>query len=374
MVRRVGVCLVVLLTCGASAWANAGTPLMWLGFLHLFFGNFLIGVWEALVLARRFHLPKTPLWLMVAANYVSAVAGLALLSVGSGIADLLGPALLMLGIPFLLTMLALAFALTAVVEWPFCLRLAGDGPDRKRLAWRMSLTAQAASYAILVPLYLLVSPINALFHARPLSRVAKPPVATVYYLTPSGSEVWRVRTDGTGRDRVMPVGQHSGISGIGIVPGPKEGAGDLVLFDKPSGSGKVRPRVLRAALAPPGSYAVAADVRRNSEGMHGALRTTTLYFLPAKQREWTVEAGFWPAEGISFWKKHAPKNEDQLTTLALETPYVATWLRNVTVMPNNQAVLQAGNVIVLLDVPTRRLAAITRGVYPVVVLEAQNEN
>ena len=33
------------------AWANAGTPLMWAGLLHLVFGNVLIGVGEGALLA-----------------------------------------------------------------------------------------------------------------------------------------------------------------------------------------------------------------------------------------------------------------------------------------------------------------------------------
>src|SRR5689334_1126069 len=67
---------IVLLACPYSALANAGTPLMWAGMLHLVFGNALIGVFEGLLIARLFSLPKRKTVLvMIGANYFSAWAG-----------------------------------------------------------------------------------------------------------------------------------------------------------------------------------------------------------------------------------------------------------------------------------------------------------
>jgi hypothetical protein len=58
------------------ASANAGTPLMWAGMLHLTLGNALIGIGEGLLIARVFQLPKRRCigW-MIAANYLSAWVG-----------------------------------------------------------------------------------------------------------------------------------------------------------------------------------------------------------------------------------------------------------------------------------------------------------
>lgn len=58
------------------AWANAGTPLMWAGMLHLVFGNALIGLGEGLLLAWVFFAPKVKTVLtLILANYVSAWLG-----------------------------------------------------------------------------------------------------------------------------------------------------------------------------------------------------------------------------------------------------------------------------------------------------------
>jgi hypothetical protein len=50
--------LFCLLALPCSAFANAGTPLMWAGMLHLVFGNAVVGVFEGLLIAWQFALPK----------------------------------------------------------------------------------------------------------------------------------------------------------------------------------------------------------------------------------------------------------------------------------------------------------------------------
>lgn len=58
------------------ASANAGTPLMWAGMLHLVFGNALIGLGEGLLIALVFKRPRARcIGLMIAANYLSAWLG-----------------------------------------------------------------------------------------------------------------------------------------------------------------------------------------------------------------------------------------------------------------------------------------------------------
>src|SRR5262245_60705590 len=57
------------------AWANAGTPLMWAGMLHLAFGNLLIGIGEGYLLSRWFSVPERRGAIMILANYFSAWVG-----------------------------------------------------------------------------------------------------------------------------------------------------------------------------------------------------------------------------------------------------------------------------------------------------------
>jgi hypothetical protein len=69
--------LIALLTCvPLTARADAGTPLMWAGMLHMVFGNAIIGIFEGLILARVFKLKSGKCVLvMICANYFSAWGG-----------------------------------------------------------------------------------------------------------------------------------------------------------------------------------------------------------------------------------------------------------------------------------------------------------
>ncbi|MFM2082879.1 MAG: hypothetical protein RL380_1570, partial [Verrucomicrobiota bacterium] len=77
MKRRTSLLLVfVLVLVPQVASANAGTPLMWAGMLHLVFGNALIGLGEGWLIALVFKCPKPRcIGLMIAANYFSAWVG-----------------------------------------------------------------------------------------------------------------------------------------------------------------------------------------------------------------------------------------------------------------------------------------------------------
>lgn len=54
--------------------ANAGTPLMWTAFQHLFLGNALIGLIESFVLSSWFNIPSS-VGVITTANYASAWVG-----------------------------------------------------------------------------------------------------------------------------------------------------------------------------------------------------------------------------------------------------------------------------------------------------------
>ena len=54
--------------------------------------------------------------------------------------------------------------------------------------------------------------------------------------------------------------------------------------------------------------------------------------------------------------------------LALDTPLVQWWSGYATVLPGDQVVYQLEDQIVLLDLPTRRIAMLTRGRSPVVII------
>ncbi|MGI4789857.1 MAG: hypothetical protein ACRYFS_13520 [Janthinobacterium lividum] len=77
---RLPIVCVLFLTVPVAAHADAGTPLIWAGMFHLVIFNFFIGLLEASVIAKVFHLPKLKTnAVIILANYFSMVAGLLLI-------------------------------------------------------------------------------------------------------------------------------------------------------------------------------------------------------------------------------------------------------------------------------------------------------
>ncbi len=66
LILVVGLCNVTL--------ANAGSPMMWFGLLHLTFLNTLIGLFESVILDKLNF--RNRIWLIVVANYISMIIGL----------------------------------------------------------------------------------------------------------------------------------------------------------------------------------------------------------------------------------------------------------------------------------------------------------
>src|SRR5688572_5567562 len=100
-----------------QAYANAGTPLMWAGMLHLAVGNALIGILEGYLLAWLFGVPRAKaVGIMIAANYISAWVG-GLLIRGAIVKVL--PMDLNNGWFWFWVMVVTTFGLTLLLEWPF---------------------------------------------------------------------------------------------------------------------------------------------------------------------------------------------------------------------------------------------------------------
>ncbi|SEP77420.1 hypothetical protein SAMN04488097_0604 [Epilithonimonas lactis] len=67
--------LLALILLPIFVLANAGSPMMWFGFLHLIWINAIIGIYESKTLTSKFHVLNRK-WLIVLANYISMFVGL----------------------------------------------------------------------------------------------------------------------------------------------------------------------------------------------------------------------------------------------------------------------------------------------------------
>lgn len=355
------------------ARADAGTPLMLAGAFHLLFLNFFIGLLEAAVTRRVFRSPQ-PLksWPIVLANYFSMIVGsVAVPAMWYGL-DRASPTIPpLIKAPYLIGLvLALSYLLSMVLEWPFFAFTFRKSYPGWRSSFRASVVAQTASYALLVPFYLLVSPITMLWSAsvqHDLSFV-RLPIATVFYIDPDSAKVGSIRTDGA---RPAPVATERPCEQGARLVAERSGVAnkcDLFQVGRPDLQGE-QGRAVRL-MTDVGTGCVAdSDQGRNS------LREETWWAFgapadmrPADQRRWTFRAGFWGSDGcqveydgrLQYW-------------LAFDTPFDSWPVRSATVLPSNQVVFQLGlgrrSQIILLDMPSRKLAVLAMGQGPAVVLD-----
>lgn len=191
--------------------ANAGMIWSFRSMGHFLVGNIVLGVIEGLLLAMVFRSSKRrAIGLMIGANYVSAVfGGFASMGVFLALEALIPSGGYIRWMPRVLgAAVAFSFLITIVLEWPSAAKLTG-APQR---AWRRTLVP-------LVGVHLLTYPLLAVWYwsAADLSLYTDskqdhtlsfidPDVAKqfwVYSIDSSDNSLYRVRPNGTERERVI---------------------------------------------------------------------------------------------------------------------------------------------------------------------------
>jgi Tfp pilus assembly protein PilE len=120
-----------------TPWVSGTSPDLWLATL-------LLGVVEGAILSRLFGLKLARCaGFMIPANLVSSWVGLSLLRTlpGLELRDVTGPALILVLVSFVLTLL---------LEWPFVALCVRGSPGWLRRSVKGSLVVQSASYALLL--------------------------------------------------------------------------------------------------------------------------------------------------------------------------------------------------------------------------------
>lgn len=346
--------IVTLLFClPLTARADAGTPLMWAGLLHLVLGNAVIGIFEGTVLAWLFKLKtRNCILAMIPANYFSAWIGGVFLNYE-----------ITTRVPFDLynawhwiwAMVLVTFLLTLVLEWPFvrfCFRGSPDG--LKRSLWG-NLAVNSLSYALLFAWYWLAS--GTTLHTK--MNVVRPPGitfpqgGTVYFISETNGvctfdfssrrtqEVYPLTTDRD--DRLFLQASASNTNNWDIL----------------DSTGKI----LVSSNLPVLATTWWRDNPPNS------IEGTEFNFGEAAQlaagSDWNFRTGFWPIEGFRGINKHTGEQFH----FSLETPFVSWTARNATHLPGDYVVFQLGeNQICLFETATKKVALLARGQGPVVVL------
>lgn len=339
---------------------------MWAGLFHLLFGNALIGIFEGLLLARLFRVRRVRAILaMCLANYASmaiGVWGLGLKHVGfRSILDWDVSILNAKGV--LLIALGICILLSAAFEWPFCYFALRGRPRRLRDSVAGALAVQLASYAVLVPLYFMVSPVSVLtrLSVAPASQIAVGTTAAVYYIGRDDGDVHRVGLDGANERKIAQAGIHDRHANLYLAPAPEEAALDLGIRWGPAAA---EARIVAAAALPADARVGIEPMDQDSAGDGWYEFQRAVDLQPTSAPHWKVSTGGWAAEGL-----HATHDSThQNVHVALETPFLSWFSTNASVLPGDLVVYQLGDQIVLLDLTARRIALLARGRSPLVVL------
>ena len=295
---------VIAATAPLAAEANAGTPLIFSGSLHLFFGNFVIGVVEGSLLCFLYprRASRAVVAFMVVANYLSAWLGYCLFNAVT-------PVFYWVGLRHLKAALCcavvMAYLLTVVVEAPFVwLSIRRGGTSLGQVA-KASFLVQGASYAAMLLWYSLVSS-TSLCSAEVVdaSAMELPGGFTVKYLDCGGR--WLAGDIRTCKWAETP---------------PPDGAGD---------NGEDKPLLERLRVRTAGET---NDV-------------------------WECRLGFWAAQGLVCQNKKTRR----VVRFAFETPFAIWYARDATQLPDGKVVFRLGmDQICVADPDKNRIALLARG-------------
>ncbi|MGJ8657544.1 MAG: hypothetical protein ACSHX6_13930 [Akkermansiaceae bacterium] len=355
--------LLVFLPCTASA--NAGTPLMWATFLHLLFGNALIGLLEGLLLAWMF---RCSIWqsitILILANYLSAWTG-ALLFAGA-IPDALGITIENISIWFFVYIFT-AFVVTILIEYPFYKYALRKKATSLKSRTKGILIIHGISYLILLVWYGLASGTSMMTQLDVVNHkeLITPAPCHLYYLSPEGDQLIRL-------DLHSPHSKKKITKLKADAPNPydrlflsenEDSKFDLILLKRSPIHGEdLKILLLESITKNPAKIKTPAGHFTNN--IHG--ETTDFGAIPSlsETSEWEFNTGFWPVQGISGENKKSGKH----INYSLETPFVAWPIRNATQLPGDLVVFQLGDdQICILNPISKQIALITRGKGPVVI-------
>ncbi len=324
------------IACSASpVLANAGTPLMWTAFQHLFLGNALIGLIESFVLSSWFKIPSS-VGVITAANYVSAWVGAIL--VVDRFSKIPNITLENAGI-WLWIFVAITFWISIVVEYPFFWFALREQKQSAQKAIKATLVIHGLSYFLLLIWYAQSSQISLLTQLDVVSAEQVQPTEeyVLYYLSPDGTQVVRSDLDGTNREIVK---ESINSRQYHKLEARQDDAGqfdlltdsDIILSD----------------------FAILAPTGYREFGAVSKLIETT---------NWNYETSVWAAGGIRGYNKQ----EDLGFHWAIEIPFAVWRIFNGTHLEGDFVVFQLGkDQICILQPQEEKIALIARGKEPLV--------
>lgn len=334
---------------------------MWAGMLHLFVGNFIIGIGEGLIIAWFFRMGKLKsIAILIVANYFSAWIGGLLLELA------IVPALplnIYNASLFLWLIVVVTFFLTLVLEFPFVALI-----FRKDTGWlgktiKGSLIIQTISYVVLFGWYWMASNATLLTDTRiaELLSISLPEDVVLYYISPDGGKVYMRNLNELKASVVYEFDSKDHFVSLVVKSSETDpnrlDLAALIIVD----SGEYTVDILRAFVTQ------AAVPTNETDTINYGRAWRSVGEVPklgdAKQSEWTFRT--WALSGLVGRRN----DRDEKLRIAFETPLAFWIIRNATHLPGDIVLFQLGDdQICVFDVDSRKLALVVRGQEPVAVL------
>ncbi len=334
---------------------------MWAGMLHMVFGNAIIGIFEGTILSRVFKLKFGKcVFLMVCANYFSAWIGELFLN--HQITKTL-PFDLYNAWHWIWFMVVLTFLITLVLEWPLVFICFPNEQNRFKKSLWGNLLVNSLSYFLLFGWYWLASGTGLYTKmnvVRP-SEITFPKNGIVYFISKMDG-VCKFDFSSLQPEKIYPLKPDK--DDRLLIKASTLGATNWDIFDS---SKKILVcSNLQVSATPYWRDTYASDHIEGTWFNFG----DAAKLGSAENSDWNFKTGFWPIEGF---RGENVKTGEKIH-FSLETPFVAWIVRNATQLPDNYVVFQLGDdQICLLEAATKKIALLTRGQGPVVVLPKENK-
>jgi len=354
---------------GGSVLADALLRSIALGIflVSLLIGNTLMGLLQAFLIRLIFKVRGCGLvfW-AIAANYVSAIAGIILINgYSDAVIGWVGGSLPIYAVWRILLVLALAsFLLTVLIEWPFYWLAMGPRSGGWKRSLRATLLVNVVSYILLAGWYWTASPKpfdwgGSLCRASEMTAM---PDARVFYLSPDGKEVWQVRLDWSAPSRfcALPTPEPNGVLGFWST----DHAGYWQLASRPAWN---KPWQVIAEVGP--CRATSRPTEKSGEvpiGWQGFPFTGDLQV--ESSRTWEIQTGSGGVEGVRV-RAAKPIMGEYRYIRGVWLPWIAWGAASPTILPNDQMVFQLGEQIMWVDLSRNLAAGIAAGHGPVVTLD-----
>lgn len=358
----------LLLAVPSVAHANAGTPLMWAGILHMVFGNAIIGVAEGLVLGLLFRRSKWKcILIMIVANYFSAWLGYA--TIAAGIAESL-PMDLHSAWQSIWLMVLIAYLLTLVLELPFVILALAGVRFWLPKALLGSLVVQTASYAVLIWWYWPASS-TSLFAETKVVEIASVPLpenVIVYFISADDGDVYAGSLRDAEWRRVFDVNSVGREDRLLVRPSVEDPDVWEIVVRLETDDRWEPEFILVDHLLASAAPTWRDEMDRERYQYEGTW--SNFGWIPrlgdAQSSPWKFWTGFWPYEGLGG--ENARSGE--VAGFAMETPFVAWHVRNATHLPTDKVLLQLGDdQICVYDPEAGQVALLARGRGPIAVME-----